>query len=615
MCGIVGVLYKDPQKICSEKMIVRMRDLMFHRGPDDQGVYLDGNLGLGHRRLSIIGLTTGHQPLSNEDSSIWIVFNGEIYNYKTLKKDLINRGHVFKSESDTEVILHLYEDMGEKCVNELNGMFAFAIWDTKERTLFLARDRMGIKPLYYAATEKAFLFSSEIKSLFESDCLSPKCNDEAVPEYFLFRDVAGERTLFKGVNVLLPGHSMNVSARNIRTRQYWTPYPTEIKNNISFDQAREELSYLLQDSVKIRMMSEVPLGTFCSGGIDSSLVTAIAAQNVSHPINTFSVGFHETEYDETEYAQLVSRKYNTNHHEIKLDNKEFTELLPKMIWQNDEPLNFANSVQIYAISKLAKKHVTVVLTGEGADELFAGYPRYLIPKLVISYKKFPHIFKKLFEIGTNFFKDHRIEKLKYNSKYSRQDLLLYNSSFLKKEFITEILLNCGHADFSFRDECIKTGESIGMDFVTNLSLLDQQNYLLSILNRQDKMSMAASIESRVPFLDHRIVELSNRLPPEYKMKRFQTKVVLKKLARPLLPMSVINRRKSGFGVPIGQWLRESDGMGQLADALYQDSSLNDYFDKKRLDEIVSEHKSGIHDHSELLWTIINFQTWRVLFQT
>lgn len=612
MCGIVGVLYKDPQKICSEEMIVRMRDLMFHRGPDDHGIYLDGNLGLGHRRLSIIGIGTGYQPLSNEDSSIWIVFNGEVYNYKTLRKDLINRGHVFKSESDTEVILHLYEDMGEKCVSELNGMFAFAIWDTKKRTLFLARDRMGIKPLYYAATEKAFLFSSEIKSLFESDCIVPECNDDAVSEYFLFRNVAGERTLFKGVNVLLPGHSMNVSAGNIRTRKYWTPYPTEIKNNITFDQAKEELSYLLQDSVKIRMMSEVPLGTFCSGGIDSSLVTAIAAQNVSHSINTFSVGFHEAEYDETEYAQLVSRKYNTIHHEIKLDNKEFTELLPKMIWQNDEPLNFANSVQIYAISKLAKKHVTVVLTGEGADELFAGYPRYQIPQIVATLQKFPQLAVPLLKLVAKLSKDHRIAKLLKFSKSSIHDTILFNTASIDRGYLRANLKLGDISRLPYRFECIAKGNYLPNP-LSRLSLLDQQTYLVSILYRQDKMSMAASVEARVPFLDYRLVEYANTLPINFKLKQRKRKFIIQEIAQHFLPKEIINRKKSGFGVPLDKWLKDENGLGGLVkDLLYEKPSIF-FDDKKVLQKLFVEHQSGFHDHAELLWSITNFLIWENTF--
>jgi asparagine synthase (glutamine-hydrolysing) len=381
MCGIVGIVYKNQEKTVSETEVVGMRDLLVHRGPDDHGIFIDGNVGLGHRRLSIIDLSSGHQPMTNEDETLWIVFNGEIYNFQNLREDLLNKGHTFKTKSDTEVILHLYEEKGEDCPAALNGIFAFAIWDKKNRSLFLARDHMGIKPFYYSETRDAFLFSSEIKSIVRSGHVEARCNEKVIPEYFIFRHVSGQNTLFQGIKSLLPAHSMVFKDGEVQTKDYWSPFPREKERHISFDVAAEELSWLIQDSVKKQLISDVPLGTFCSGGVDSSLVTAMASRLVGRPINTFSVGFHENGYDETVYARMVSEQYGTSHHEVRLTNEEFTELLPRMIWHNDEPLNFANSIQIYAISKLAKKHVTVVLTGEGADELFGGYPRYLLPKM------------------------------------------------------------------------------------------------------------------------------------------------------------------------------------------------------------------------------------------
>jgi len=613
MCGIVGIVNNDLDRPCDRSTLVEMRDVMIHRGPDDEGLIIDSNVGLAHRRLSIIDLSGGHQPMTNEDGSLWIVYNGEIYNFQVIREELIKKGHVFKTKSDTEVILHLYEEKGPDCVKDLNGMFAFAIWNKKDRSLFLARDRMGIKPLYYAETKTAFLFSSEIKSLIKFDHLLCQCNDEAVFEYFLFRHVSGEKTLFKGVKSLLPAHTLLFRNRETKIRKYWSPFPTEPHNGLSFACAAEELSFLIKDAVKIRLMSDVPLGTFCSGGLDSSLVTAIAAQLVEHPINTFSVGFYETDYDETYYARMVSKQCETIHHETKLTNEEFSDLLPEMIWHNDEPLNFANSVQIYAISKLAKKHVTVVLTGEGSDELFAGYPRYYIPKLAVKYQKLPLFIKKLLDNSTYFFDDHRLRKLKEYSRYSSNDMLLYNSSVLSKDFLLNVLSKRFFETLSFRRQSIAKGNSLGLDPITNLTILDQQNYLVSILHRQDRMSMAPSIESRVPFLDYRIVEFANKLPIRYKMKHFQTKLILKRCARSYLPDEVITRKKSGFGVPLSKWLRESEGLGKLANLLYNDSTLPYYLEKKRLSEVISEHKKGLHDHSELLWTVINFQMWRQVF--
>jgi len=614
MCGIVGIVYRDNSRKVTEPELVDMRDLLVHRGPDDQGLYIDGNAGLGHRRLSIIDLASGRQPMTNEDETLWIVFNGEIYNFQELRESLIQRGHVFRTRSDTEVILHLYEEKGEDCPGDLNGIFAFAIWNKKGRSLFMARDHMGIKPLYYAVTKEAFLFSSEIKSIVQSGHLKARCNERVIPEYFVFRHVSGENTLFKDVKSLLPAHSMVLKDGEIHIREYWSPFPKEKENHISFDSAAEELSWLIQDSVKKQLISDVPLGTFCSGGVDSSLVTAVAARLVDKPINTFSVGFYEDGYDETVYARMVSKQYGTNHHEVKLTNQEFADLLPEMIWHNDEPLNFANSIQIYAISKLAKDHVTVVLTGEGADELFGGYPRYFLPKMAGWFRRIPFWLRKALAGGGHLCGDHRLEKIIRFSGYSSEDAFLFNAGFLDKDFIREILPRSALNGFPYRQENLMKGQNLSLDSITRLSLLDQQNYLVSILNRQDKMSMAASIESRVPLLDYRIVELANRTPSRYKMKSFQTKIIIKRVAQGFLPVSIINRRKSGFGVPLGKWFQEKKGMGKLVEDVFSEQENGNIFSKAKLDSIFAEHRAGKHDHSEFLWTAVNFMVWKRIFK-
>ncbi|MBM4340563.1 MAG: asparagine synthase (glutamine-hydrolyzing) [Deltaproteobacteria bacterium] len=613
MCGIVGIVYSDNSRKVTEVEVTSMRDLLVHRGPDDQGFFVDENVGIGHRRLSIIDLNTGHQPMTNEDESLWIVFNGEIYNFQELRENLIQRGHVFRTRSDTEVILHLYKERGENCPVELNGIFAFVIWDKRNRSLFLARDHMGIKPLYYAMTMEAFLFSSEIKSIVRSGHIEARCNEEVIPEYFVFRHVSGENTLFKGVKSLLPGHSMVLKDGAIRMNEYWSPFPKEAEKNISFETAAEELSWLIKDSVKKQMISDVPLGTFCSGGVDSSLVTAVATRLMNKPINTFSVGFYEDGYDETSYAQLVSKQYGTNHHEVKVSNQEFADLLPQMIWHNDEPLNFANSIQIYAISKLAKEHVTVVLTGEGADELFGGYPRYLLPRVSGWFRTIPSFLRNGILRGGGLLEDHRLEKIGRFSNYSLDEAILYNSSFLDKDFIQEVLPSCSFNGFPYRQDNLLKGKSLSMGSINRLSLLDQQNYLVSILMRQDKMSMAASIESRVPLLDYRIVEFANRLPSSYKINRFRTKFIIKKVAESYLPGTIINRNKSGFGVPLAQWFREQKGMGSLLEEISVEFKKEDLIKKDRFIKFVSEHKTGKVDHSELLWTSLNFYLWRKVF--
>lgn len=615
MCGIVGIVHKDRERRVEGPVLTTMRDLLIHRGPDDAGLHIDGHAGLGHRRLSIIDISSGHQPMTNEDETLWIVFNGEIYNFKSLRDSLLKKGHRFKTKSDTEVILHLYEDKGVDCVTELNGIFAFAIWDARKQRLFLARDHMGVKPLYYAVTDDAFLFSSEIKSIIKSGYLKPRCRDESVFEYFMFRHISGEHTLFEGVKSLLPACTLNFNNDGIRINRYWSPYPEKKVDGLKYESACDELSSLIQDAVKMQLISDVPLGTFCSGGLDSSLITAFAARLTEKPINTFSVGFYENDYDETSYARLVSNQYGTKHHEIKVSNQEFADLMPKMIWHNDEPLNFANSVQIYAISKLAKEYVTVVLTGEGSDELFAGYPRYFIPQLSALYRKLPTYLKAIALSYARHTENHRIEKISKYSIHSQEDALLYNSSFLDRQFLSEIFKN-GLADScEYRKSCLTEGRDKGLDAVTNMTLLDQQNYMVSILNRQDKMSMAASIESRVPFLDFRIVEYSNRLPARYKMKNFRTKYILKKIAGNILPENIVNRRKSGFGVPINTWLKDNSGLGRYMSDLCKESRISSYINQEKMKRIIKEHRAGYKDHSEFLWSAINFMIWNKKFNT
>lgn len=613
MCGIVGIVYRDNSRKVSEPKLVDMRDLLVHRGPDDQGLFIDGNVGMGHRRLSIIDLNTGHQPMSNEDETFWIVFNGEIYNFQDLRKDLLKKGHVFRTKSDTEVIIHLYEEKGEDCAADLNGIFAFAIWDQKDRSLFMARDHMGIKPLYYAMTKEVFLFSSELKSIVRSGHLEARCNEEVIPEYFMFRHVSGENTLFKGVKSLLPGHSMVLKDGEIRMNEYWSPFPKEAEKNISFETATEELSWLIGDSVKKQLISDVPLGTFCSGGVDSSLVTAVASRLIGRPISTFSVGFHENGYDETSYARVVSKQYGTHHNEVKVTNQEFADLLPKLIWHNDEPLNFANSIQIYAISKLAKEHVTVVLTGEGADELFGGYPRYLLPRVSGWFRKMPSFLRNGILRGGGLLGDHRLEKIARFSNYSSDEAILYNSSILDKDFIREILPQFSLNGFPYRVENLLKGKRLSMDSINRLSLLDQQNYLVSILMRQDKMSMATSIESRVPLLDYRIVEFANRLPSLYKINMFRTKLLIKKVAEKYLPRIVVNRKKSGFGVPLNQWFKEPNGIGRLLDEISPEIHASGLINKEQFKTIVSEHKAGRADNSEILWSSLNFWLWKKIY--
>lgn len=612
MCGIVGIYNRERERPCPEERLIAMRDLQIYRGPDDAGQYLDGNLGLGHRRLSIIDLGSGHQPMQTADGDLCVVFNGEIYNYKALRAELEARGCVFRTHSDTEVLLHLYREYGEQGVTRLNGIFAFALWDKKTRKLFLARDHMGIKPLYYYAGMRSFVFSSEIKSLFASGELNARCNVQVVPEYFAFRQVAGTRTLFQDVQSLLPGHCMTVTEDGVNVRPYWSPLGQATTPARNLNESVDELDALLTDAVAMQMMSDVPLGTFCSGGIDSSLVTALCARAAGRSIDTYSVGFHETSYDETAYARMVSNQYATQHHELRLSNEEFAQRLPKMVWHNDEPLNFPNSVLIQALSELARRRVTVVLTGEGADELFAGYPRYRIPTLAARLQRLPQWLRRALGSSMNLSGERRLRKLSGYLERPMREVLLYNAATLDPDRFHEFWPQANGHDFGYRAELLaKLDTEDG--WLRRMSLLDQHTYLVSILNRQDKMSMAASIESRVPLLDYRIVEFANRLPDRYRQGGGQTKLILKKVAERYLPREVIYRRKSGFGIPVSEWFRATVGLGALAQREFADITLAEFEQPIRPARLLEEHRAGRHDHGELLWSLLNFVLWKKVF--
>jgi asparagine synthase (glutamine-hydrolysing) len=612
MCGIAGIVYKDRRRTCSASLIKAMCDTMVHRGPDDQGIFLKGNVALGHRRLSIIDLDTGHQPMQSADQNYTIVFNGEIYNYLELKKDLQNSGFSFRTSSDTEVILNLYRKYGAECAVRLNGIFAFAIWDDIKKELFIARDHVGVKPLYYYSDANVLVLASEIKAILESRHVNAKCNSQLVPEYFVFRQVAGESTLFKDIYALLPGHYLVLRNNNdINITKYWDINAKKKATNLSFQDALRELSSLLEQSIEMQMMSDVPLGTFCSGGIDSSLVTAIAARKAQSSINTFSVGFNELEFDETKYARIVSKKYGTSHHELRLNNNEFSEYYQKMIWQNDLPLNYPNSVLIYAISKLAKQFVTVVLTGEGADELFGGYPRYYIPSIVARLQKIPSPLRKIAGYGFRLVKDHRVDKLRTYLGMSIDNVLMYNSATMGQNNIEQYKIDIELDNFEYRKSLIS--DETDQSQLDRVTYIDQMTYLISILNRQDKMSMAASIESRVPILDYRIVEFANSLPDKYRQSRTQTKLILKKLAEKYLPHEVIYRKKSGFGVPIKDWFAADTGLGEIASDLVTNKSLDELQWGGNITKIIDEHRKGVLDHSELLWTATNYVLWKETF--
>lgn len=612
MCGIVGLFYTD--NACDPGRLTAMRDSEVHRGPDGAGNFVAGPLGLGHRRLSIIDLGTGQQPMQTPNGRFVITYNGEIYNYRELRQELEARGAQFVTQSDTEVILQLHAHFGDGAVGRLNGIFAYAIWDTQTQRLLLVRDRAGIKPLYFSSTPRGVAFASEIKALFHSDLVAPRLNEKRIAEYLLFRQVAGPENLFAGVEVLPPGHTMEIIAgRPSRPKQYWSVRDVPPPFRGSYTEAVDALDAALNRAVARQLMAEVPLGTFCSGGIDSSLTTAIAARHASKQINTFSVGFHEDAYDESAYARMAAQACGTKHHELRLDEREYAELLPRLVWHHDLPLNFANSVHIYAVSKLARQHVTVVLTGEGADELFGGYPRYYIPRLLQSVSSIPRPLRAALFGLLSYAPDSRIRKLADFARRPIAESLLYNCTGTDPIRARQLVRNLASVPLEFREACIEDAQRRGLDPVTTLATLDFQTYLVSILNRQDKMSMATSIEARVPFLDNEIIDFARSLPLQYKQTLRHRKRVLKDVALRYLPSDIVTRRKSGFGVPLQPWFAARGPMGTLLEESLHDETITSILDAKALEGLLTEHRSGRLDHSELLWGVLNLRLWRRAF--
>ena len=525
MCGICGFLGLN-----DEELLRRMCKVIAHRGPDDEGIYLHENVGLGHRRLSIIDLTKGHQPMFNEDGSIAVVFNGEIYNYLDIKRDLEKKGHVFNTSCDTEVLIHLYEEYRGNCVNYLNGMFAFAIWDNNRRELFLARDRLGIKPLYYAEINGKLLFASEIKAILQYNSYERQVNYKGIDKLLTFGFIPGEETLFKNIFKLLPGHTLTHRDGHFEIRRYWDYHP-EINHKMRTEEIVEQIYELLKDAVKIRLMSEVPLGATLSGGIDSSTIVALMSQLSDKPVKTFTVGFGEEESDEFKYARLIAKQFNADHHEYIVSYPDMTELLPEILWYQEEPITCGALAPTYFLAKTIKPYVTVALIGEGADELFAGYKRF----------KF---MSPLVRLLPNQIRHYGYLSL-LNSYTKGQKELLY-TEMMKSLVKTDSDPLSVYYDYFNDDDAL----TCALHFEVEHELPDFQ------LMRVDKMTMHCSVEARVPFLDHRLVELTAQIPSYLKLKKFNEKYILRQVVKDLLPETIRTRRKKGLTTPFISWFEK-----------------------------------------------------------
>jgi asparagine synthase (glutamine-hydrolysing) len=612
MCGIVGLFLRH--SACDAVAIDRMRDLVVHRGPDDSGSFVAGPVGLGHRRLSIIDLGSGHQPMATADGRFTIVFNGEIYNYRELRRELEAEGARFRTLSDTEVILHLHARSGDAAVRRLNGIFAYALWDAAEQRLLLVRDRAGIKPLYYSATTQGVAFGSEIKSLFLSGCVPARIATRHVGEYLLYRHVAGTETLFEGVQSLSPGHMLEIRAGQPgMPLAYWDPNAFPAGFQGTFDDAVEALDGVLRAAVERQLVADVPVGTFCSGGIDSSLVTAMAARHAPGAINTYSVGFDDSRYDESAYARMAASACGTRHHELRLSEAEFAAALPNLVWHHDLPLNFANSVHIYAVSRLARGDVTVVLTGEGSDELFGGYPRYYIPRLLAPLGWLPATLRGGLGAALRSAPDHRLVKLGAFLRRDRDAWLLFNNATADPDVVAPLLPETTDLRGPCRRTCLAEALAAAPDRVTALAALDFRTYLSSILDRQDKMSMATSIEARVPFLDNEVIDFARSLPLAYRQTLRSRKRVLKHVAMRYLPADIVHRRKSGFGVPLPEWFAGDGPVARLATEAIESGRLTDLLDVDVLRQMRTDHAERRADYSDVLWPAVNLHLWRAAF--
>lgn len=616
MCGITGKIYVTKDRNIDPVELKLMSDSIFHRGPDEEGFYIKNNVGLGFRRLSIIDLQTGHQPLSNENGSNWIVFNGEIYNFLEQREILIKKGYSFHTKTDTEVILKLYEEYGVHCVDYLRGMFGFAIWDDEKKQLFCARDRFGIKPFYYYTDNEKFVFGSEIKSILKSNDVDKSLSDDALDSYFTFGYITSDLSIFKEIKKLQPAHYLLLSIREkvkLEIRRYW-----EIKFDADYskteNQWMEEIEYALSESVKLHMVSDVPLGAFLSGGIDSSSVVAMMAKNSNKPIKTFSIGFKEQKYNELHFARELAKKYRCEHHE-QIVEPESISLLPKLVHAYDEPFADSSAIPTYYVSKLARSHVTVALSGDGGDELFAGYDSYIT-------------FRKLYSSPLNFRATilnqliwgniHKIipysmrgKSATYFLSKKRKSISAFSNVWSKAER-KKLILNSGIIDTAKASESYK--ETIlnekDYDFVTNLQNLDLQTYMVdSILTKVDRASMMNSLEVRVPILDHKFAELTFKIPSSLKMQNKEQKYILKKAMAPFLPENILNHPKQGFGVPLEFWFK--DDLKEYVDdtLLSTNSLLHSYLNKDYIKSTILKNQNGTKDFSTKIWPLLFFEEW------
>ncbi|MCS6862958.1 MAG: asparagine synthase (glutamine-hydrolyzing), partial [Abditibacteriales bacterium] len=612
-------IYRDPQRTPEAHLLRRMNDAMTHRGPDDAGYAFSGPVGLAMRRLSIIDLTTGHQPIYNEDRTACIVFNGEIYNYRDLRPLLENQGHRFQTNTDTEVILHLYEQYGTDCVQHLNGMFAFAIWDERQRRLFIARDRLGKKPLYYALTPHAFIFASELKSILECPDVSREVDASVFPYLFTYGYVPCPQCIIKGVSKLPPAHMLTYQDGQVRVQRYWHLRFAEGKPQPRAYYVRR-LRELLTAAVKRRLVSDVPLGAFLSGGIDSSVVVGTMSRLMNEPVQTFSIGFEQEGYDERPYARLVAQKFRTDHRERVVQPQDVVDALPKLVWHLDEPFFDSSIVPTYYVSQLAREHVTVALSGDGGDELFAGYKRYDgYDRLESAFLALPETLRQRWlgalarrlpdGVRGKRYLQHVSQPLqqRYLDKVAFAERTRWNGH-LFGEAVADAFADCDPSDLLEQYmQQVPTAETLAKQ-----QYADIMTYLPDdILVKVDRASMACSLEARAPLLDYTVVEFAATLPKPLRLDRHTTKVLLKEAMKDILPPEILQRKKKGFSVPVAQWLMKD--LKPLAQEILLDpqSQARGYF----VPSVVERLLRGMNDKGtgQWIWALLWTELWHRTF--
>lgn len=625
MCGICGKINFDQSERVDPALIRAMAEMIRHRGPDDEGIYSSGQVGLGHRRLSIIDLKTGHQPLSNEDGTVQIVFNGEIYNFKELRTFLLAKGHVFKTHTDTEVIVHLYEELGPACLERLRGMFAFAIWDQNAKTLFLARDRVGIKPLYYSVTDSSLVFASEIKAILADPFVRRELAPEIIDRFLTFLYLPGDETLLKGIQKLGPGYYLIVKDGRAEVHQYWDLCFAKSSHRPSQKEAEEQLRCLLAETVELHMIADVPVGVLLSGGVDSTAVLSFAVEKTTQDVSTFTVGFSDPAVaDERPYARLAANAFGAQHHEMTITAADFVEFLPRYVWHMEEPVCEPPAVALYYVSKMAKNYVTVLLSGEGGDEAFAGYSNYRnllwLERLKGGLSSLNGAAAWGLSLASSLFHSPRAAKYVPLLKASFPDYY-YSRTSNPYRYSGNGLAKLYCSDYSRLIDRKSSVEPVhrlqanvkDMNTVDAMLYLDTKSWLPDdLLLKADKITMANSLELRVPLLDHKVLEFAAALPADFKVRWLTTKYIAKKALGSRVPQSILNRRKAGFPVPYESWLRK-ELRSWVQEVLFDRvTTSRGYFSTPAVRELLSRDEAT-GGYSKEVFSLVTLELWHRAF--